>query len=471
MCTSVLPDLLLVVMFLGTAISLLLSSRVYAANNLPNRTNNDPPASPDLGQGGRVAQTPPMGWNSWDCYGASVREDEVRDNADYMAANLKQYGWEYIVVDIQWYEPNAKSDIYNPNAKLEMDQYSRLVPAVNRFPSAADGKGFKPLADYVHSLGLKFGIHIMRGVPRQAVRARTPIMGTDYTAADVADTSSICSWNTDMYGVDPSKPGAQEYYNSIFKLYAEWGVDYVKVDDISSPYRYGEIELIRSAINNCGRDMVLSLSPGPTPLSAAKHVVKHANMWRMSNDFWDRWDDLYAMFELAASWSEYIGPGHWPDADMLPLGRIGIRSAWGDRQTRFTKDEQITLMSLWAIIRSPLMFGGDMRYNDEWTLSLLTNEEVLNITKFSHSNRQLYRKGNAIAWAAMGNSGSTYLAHFNVGDQPDVIATDLSQLGLSGTYTVRDLWKHQNLGTVSKSIITTVPAHGAKLLQLTELTV
>ncbi len=223
----------------------------------------------------KVALTPPMGWNSWDCYGASVREDEVRGNAEYMAANLKQYGWEYVVVDIQWFEPNAKSDQYNAFAPLVMDEYSRLMPAVNRFPSAADGKGFKPLADYVHSLGLKFGIHILRGIPRQAVAQKTAIMGTDYTAADIADTNSVCAWNTDMYGVDPSKPGAQEYYNSIFQLYAEWGVDYVKVDDIARPYNHGEIELIHNAIINSGRDMVLSISPGPTPVAEGEHVSKY----------------------------------------------------------------------------------------------------------------------------------------------------------------------------------------------------
>ena len=415
----------------------------------------------------KLAQTPPMGWNSWDCYGASVREDEVRANAEYMAKNLKQFGWEYVVVDIQWYEPNAKSDQYNPHAPLVMDEYSRLLPAINRFPSAAGGKGFKPLGDYIHSLGLKFGIHILRGIPRQAVAQNTAILGTNYTAADIADTDSTCDWNTDMYGVDPTRPGAQEYYNSIFQLYAEWGVDYVKVDDITRPYRRGEIELIHNAIKNSGREMVLSLSPGPTPVSEGDHVSKYANLWRMTDDFWDRWDYLYAMFERADAWSDYIGPGHWPDADMLPLGRIGIRSAGGDRYTRFTKDEQITLMTLWAMMRSPLMFGGDLRYNDEWTTSLLTNEEVLRITKSSHSNRQLYCEDDIIAWTAVGEDDSVYLAHFNLGKEAVDISTELSQLGLSGIYLVRDLWAKEDMETTNTGILTNVPAHGAVLMKLT----
>jgi hypothetical protein len=246
-------------------------------------------------------------------------------------------------------------------------------------------------------------------------------------------------------------------------------VDYVKVDDISRPYRKDEIELIRSAIDNSGRPMVLSLSPGPTPVAEGEHVSKHANLWRMTDDFWDRWDLLYGMFERADAWSDYIGPGHWPDADMLPLGRIGIRSAWGDRYTRFSREEQITLMTLWAMMRSPLMFGGDLRYNDEWTTSLLTNEEVLKITNCSHSNRQLYRRDDIAAWTALGEEGEIYLAHFNLTDQAADISTDLSQLDLAGTYVVRDLWAREDLKTAATEVVTrNVPAHGAVLMRLTK---
>ena len=122
-----------------------------------------------------LAQIPPLGWNSWDCYGTTVREEEVKANADFMATRLAQFGWNYVVVDIQWYEPNAQAHGYRENAELITDGFGRLLPAINRFPSAANGAGFKPLADYVHSLGLKFGIHIMRGIPRQAVRQNLPI--------------------------------------------------------------------------------------------------------------------------------------------------------------------------------------------------------------------------------------------------------------------------------------------------------
>ncbi len=209
-----------------------------------------------------LVPTPPMGWNSWDCYGPTVREDEVKANADYMAEHLARYGWNYVVVDIQWYEPNAKAGGYRPNAELLMDDYGRLMPAPNRFPSAANGAGFKPLADHVHNLGLKFGIHIMRGIPRQAVRANVPIMNTSYRAQDVADTNSVCPWNDDMYGLDLSKPGAQAYYDSLVALYVQWEVDYIKADDMLYPYRTEEIEALHRAISNANRPIALSLSPG-----------------------------------------------------------------------------------------------------------------------------------------------------------------------------------------------------------------
>lgn len=421
----------------------------------------------------RTAQTPPMGWNSWDCYGASVTEEEVLGNARYMAEHLKQYGWEYVVVDIQWYEPGANSSRYRNFVPLEMDAYSRLIPAVNRFPSARDGQGFKPLGGQIHALGLKFGIHIMRGIPRQAVHADTPLLGTDRTAREIAHPNSICPWNTDMYGVDASKEGAQAYYDSLFQLYAEWGVDFVKVDDIAASRLYhihpDEITLIRNAIDKCGRDMVLSLSPGPAPLEYAEHLTANANMWRMTDDYWDQWPLLYNMFERCEKWYPHVGPGHWPDCDMLPLGHLGIRSVDGggsDRFTRFTQDEQVTMMTLWSIFRSPLMFGGELRDNDDWTLSLLTNDEVLAVHRDSFGGRPLYRDGDRIAWTAQDRQGGVYVALFNAGDEPAEVQVTPEQLGLSGPVQARDLWKREDLGSFSGAIARTVPPHGAVLLKL-----
>ncbi|AFC32411.1 hypothetical protein PM3016_5729 [Paenibacillus mucilaginosus 3016] len=422
------------------------------------------------------APTPPMGWNSWDCYGASVTEEEVRGNAQYMAEHLKPYGWEYVVVDIQWYEPGANSSRYRPFVPLEMDEYSRLMPAVNRFPSAADGQGFKPLAEYVHGLGLKFGIHIMRGIPRQAVHAASPILGSEATAREIAHPNSICPWNTDMYGVDASHEGAQAYYDSLFRLYAEWGVDYVKVDDIAASRLYGihlpEIELIRRAIDRCGRDMVLSLSPGPAPVEHAQELASLANLWRMTDDYWDLWSLLLDMFDRCEQWYTHVAPGQWPDCDMLPLGHIGIRSVDGgaaDRWTRFTRDEQRTMMSLWSIFRSPLMFGGELRDNDEWTQSLLTNREVLDAHRYGERIRPASREEGRIVWTSIDSrTGDVYAALFNTAEETQTVTASWEALGLSGSRRVRDLWAGKDLGEAAGAVSLEVPPHGAVLLKLAE---
>ncbi len=360
------------------------------------------------------AKSPPMGWNSWDCFGTTITDEIARAQADAQEKYLKDAGWEYFVVDIQWYEGGSQGHGYRRDAVLSMDEFGRLLPAPNKFPSSVDGKGFKPLADYVHAKGLKFGIHLMRGIPKQAVRQNTPVKGTSYRAQDIANTRSTCAWNPDMYGVDMNKPGAQEYYDSVFELYASWGIDFIKVDDISRPYdrvQQLEIEAMRKAIDKTGRPIVFSLSPGDTPVAKGAHVNRFANMWRVSDDFWDRWDPLYGMFGRLDKWTPYRIEGAYPDADMLPFGIIEFR-----RPTRFTHDEQVTCMSLWCIARSPLMLGADMTKfdNDEWTVKLLTNKEVLAVNQHSTNNRQISNKGDLIVWAAdIPGSRDKYVALFN----------------------------------------------------------
>jgi alpha-galactosidase len=366
------------------------------------------------------ALTPPMGWNSWDCYGPTVTEAEVMSNADYMAKYLKSSGWEYIVVDIRWYVGNDKSHGYNEtNPEYTIDEYGRFMPAMNRFPSASGGKGFKPLADYVHGKGLKFGIHIMRGIPKIAVEQDVPVFNSNASAKNIYSERDLCRWLRDMYTVEAGREGAQEYYNSLFNLYASWGIDFIKVDDLSSPYHTGEIEMIRKAIDSCGRKIVFSTSPGETPIENASHVQQHANMWRTVGDFWDNWLQLKEHFEVCRRWAPYILPGAWPDADMLPLGHIGIRAERGDdRMARLTRDEQYMLMTLFVIFRSPLMFGGDLPGNDAFTLSLLTNSEVLAVSKSSVNNRELFSDHDLIAWTADDpETGDKFLALFNAVDQ------------------------------------------------------
>lgn len=365
------------------------------------------------------ALTPPMGWNSWDCFGPSVVESEVKANADYMSANLKQYGWEYIVVDIRWYVDNQTSGAYNAyaNSTFVYDSYGRYMPSPTRFPSAANGAGFKPLADYIHSKGLKFGIHIMRGVPKIAVTNNLPIKnGNGKTAANIYTTAEQCTWLQDNYTVLASQAGAQEYYNSMFELYASWGVDFVKVDDLSRPYHQDEIEMIRKAIDRTGRPIVLSMSPGETPVEKFDHVKTHANMWRTVDDFWDNWSQLNYQFHVCDKWAPYIAPGNWPDADMLPMGKFIRGERATNRYTNFTTDEQYTLMTLWSIFKSPLMFGGNLPDNNVFTKALITNDEVLAMHKTSVNNRQWYNANDQVAWTADDpNNGDKFVALFNNG--------------------------------------------------------
>ena len=366
------------------------------------------------------APTPPMGWNSWDCYGPTVTEAEVKANADYMAKYLKNYGWKYIVVDIRWYVANDKSHGYNEkDPQYSIDGYGRFLPAANRFPSAAGGRGFKPLADYIHNKGLKFGIHIMRGIPVIAVTRDLPIERATVTAKDIYTDKKQCTWLHDMYTIEQGKKGAQEYYNSIFKLYASWGLDFVKVDDLTAPYHQDEVEMIRNAINASGRQIVLSTSPGETPVEKADHIRQHANMWRTVGDFWDNWNQLKQHFAVFERWNKWRSFGAFPDGDMLPLGRIGIRAERGNpRMSEFTKDEQYTLMTLMAIFRSPLMFGGNLPDNDDFTLSLLTNKNVLKVLNSSTNNRQLFNRNSEVAWIADDpKTSDKYLAVFNIADQ------------------------------------------------------
>ncbi|MEP6883598.1 MAG: glycoside hydrolase family 27 protein [Gammaproteobacteria bacterium] len=418
----------------------------------------------------RLAPTPPMGWNSWDSFGPTIHEEAARANAAVMARKLLPHGYDIFTIDIQWYEPNASSYEYRRGAELTMDQWGRLLPAANRFPSAANGAGFKPLAHYVHSLGLKFGLHMLRGVPRQAADRNTPIVESRYRAGDIADRTNVCLWNSDMYGIDMSKRGAQEYYDSVLALYASWGVDFIKADDMSRQYlrNQAEIHALRRALDRCGRPMILSLSPGETPLDAAADAAQNANLWRISDDFWDTWPALKGQFERLRNWSAHRREGNWPDADMLPLGVLDM----GRRKTRLTAAEQVTLMTLWSIARSPLFMGGDLTQLDDFTLSLLTNDAVLAVNQASEDNRQIFHSDGLAAWQARPAHGAdTYLALFNLRDPTPVlvdapITIRLADLGLSGRVHILDLWRPSAQDTVRDFIAPQVPAHGARLFRL-----
>jgi hypothetical protein len=437
----------------------------------------------------KLTPRPPMGWNSYDAYHAAITEKQFRQSVDWLATNLLSFGWDIAVVDFFWFSPGPADwkpepwktfEIHQkPGAdgkvtpKFTMDDYGRLWPATNRFPSAANGQGFKPLADYVHSKGMKFGIHIMRGMPLQAVQEKKPILGASQTCADIVDMQSDSFVRGTFYGVDARKPGAREYYDSLFQLYAQWGVDFIKADDMMCPvYHAGEIELMRQAIDRCGRPMVLSLSFGEPPMAMAWHLGTNANLWRVSADFWDRWPDLLRAFDLANAWSPFLGRGTWPDLDMIPIGRLALSGYPGgskkaEHDSNFTVAEQTTLMSLWCIARSPLMWGGDPLTSSSASVDLLRNPEVLAVNQQSVNSRQIAYRNNARVWVAdIPGSADKYFALFNLSDQEAEVNFNFHAENLDGRYQVRDLWERKDLGEFEKRFTRKLPPHGSGLFRL-----
>ncbi|WP_297083210.1 alpha-galactosidase [uncultured Demequina sp.] len=417
-----------------------------------------------------------MGWNSWDCFGTTVTEAEVLANAGVMAEHLLPHGWDTVVVDIAWYDPTARAHGYNADAPLELDPYGRQTPAPERFPSSVGGRGFAPLAAAVHELGLKFGIHIMRGIPRLAVERDLPILGTAWTARDVADLEHVCRWNPDNYGLNHDHPGAQAYYDAQVAQFASWGVDFIKADDMQAPYFDREIAAYALAIERSGRGITLSLSPG-THLSTQHlpHLRDHAQMWRISDDLWDRWEDVYAQFARLARWAPFQREGGWADADMLPLGRIGIRAERGDpRDSRLTPDEQRTLLTLWTMGRSPLMVGGDLPSTDDATLARLSNPHVAKVLRHSRDNRELLREpadgGELVVWSALATDqpGRTYAAVFWTGDSPRDARIALASILGTGAHeaSMTDLWPGQTTSIEQGDLAATVPAHGVAWVAL-----
>src|SRR5450755_2641272 len=443
---------------------------ILCAGGLAGAGDSVAAAPPPQSDASTLAVTPPMGWNSWDGYGTTVKEADVKANAQWMAEHLKPFGWQYVVVDMEWFVANPVAEGNSKTSLYSIDSFGRYTPAVNRFPSAANDAGFKPLADYIHSLGLKFGIHILRGIPKQAVEKNLPIAGSSLHATDAADTSDTCPWNFDNYGMDASKPGAQAYYDSIAKLYSSWDVDFIKVDCISSrPYKGDEIRMLSTALSKTGRPIALSLSPGAAPLEKLKEMRKFANAWRISDDVWDLWHStvdypqgLGDQFPRIAKWAGMAQPGGWPDADMLPIGYLGPAPGWGQaRQTRLTHDEQRTLLTLWSIFRSPLMVGGNLPSNDAWTTSLLTNTEVIAVDQHSRQNRPVISTSDMVVWTAQSETGEDrFLAVFNLDDHEQQVHYAWKDLGLNEPkYKIRDLWEHQDRGS-SESLTLSLPPHG-----------
>jgi hypothetical protein len=429
--------------------------------------------------GSALALTPPMGWNSYDAFGDSVRESEVISNALWLKQNLQPLGWDTVVVDFRWYDSLADGVRVQDPEGVTLDQFGRCLPPANRFPSAADGSGFKHLADELHAMGLKFGIHIMRGIPRRAVAQNLPIAGSKFTAAQAArpkgDPNRTCVWNRDMFGVDATTPAGKAWYQSIARQYAQWGVDYVKCDDIANMLRGGiygsnEIEALSLGLQHSGRSIVLSLSPGAAPVNEAAHLEQFANLWRISGDFWDNWKSLNHQFELFDQWHGHGEPGHWPDGDMIPFGHICQRNCdvHPDRWTHFTRDEQLTLMSMWALAPSPLMLGANLPDNDPWTTAVLSNPDVLAVNQDAlglQGQRHGSTASGAEIWTKKLAGGSTAVGFFNRRETPLTIDYPWRALGFTNAPQVRDLWTRKDLGQQT-DLTAGLPPHGCTFVRV-----
>lgn len=431
----------------------------------------------------KFAVTPPMGWNSYDYYDTMVTEEEVKANARYMAENMKAYGWEYVVIDIEWYSNDAgtrrQEYQYIPFGDDEMDAYGRFQPSPNRFPSSAGGKGFAPLAEYIHSLGLKIGIHIMRGIPREAAHRHCPIAGTSMTADMAADPSSICGWNPDMYGVRANEAG-QAYYDSIISMYADWGIDFIKCDDICDSWLYRDIpfmpfsgweetKMIYRAIEKTGRNIVLSLSPGPAHIDRAWEYRKYANMWRITDDFWDHWDAIEDMFERCELWQDHVSEGCFPDCDMLPVGKLG-KGFGEERDTYFTREEQKTMLTLWCMFRSPLMIGAELTKLDDWTKQLLTNQDILGLEGEHCKGEQVFRDKERVVWKSVNEATKEVtVALFNLKDEEREISITAEELSADtdlSNAVLYELWDKEEYRVQDDCIKATVPPHGVKVYRI-----
>lgn len=415
----------------------------------------------------QAARRPPMGWNSWDCFGSSVTEDEVMANAEFLATHLTPSGWDTVVVDIQWYESDPGHHDYREVSRPELDEWGRPLPAVNRFPSAVGGS-FRPLADRIHALGLRFGVHVMRGVPRAAVEQGLPVLGAPgATCASIADPDNVCPWNPDNVGVNMTAPGAQEYYDSLAAQFAEWGVDFIKLDDVLyPPVQTAEVAAFSRAIDRSNRPMVLSLSPGKQLSTVHVESLRmHSQMWRISDDLWDDWPQVREQFQRAARWAPLQQPGAWADADMLPFGRIGIRGHVGrDRLSRLTTEEQRTVMTLWCLLRSPLMFGGHLPDTPAETLALLTHPGVLALLD-GREAKEIVRDGDLVMWSVQVEA-RPHRAVFWLGDEPRTLRVHLDDLGIAAEplSAVQDVWSGAILPLTRGWVELEVPAHGVRLL-------
>ncbi|KAK9751146.1 hypothetical protein RND81_02G245300 [Saponaria officinalis] len=358
-----------------------------------------------------LANTPPRGWNSYDSFSWIISEDEFLQNAQLVSQRLRSHGYEYVVIDYLWYRKKVPGAYTDSSGFDVIDNWGRVIPDPGRWPSSKGGKGFTEVANKVHSMGLKFGFHIMRGISTQAVNANTPILdtttgkayvegGKTWTASDIAIKERACAWMPHGFMSVNTKLGAgRAFLRSLHEQYASWGVDFIKHDCIfGEDLDFDEINIVSKVLRNVSRPVLYSLSPGTSVTPAlAKLVSPLVNMYRITGDDWDNWGDVAAHFGVSSALaaanltgSTSVMGKSWPDLDMLPLGWLTDAGSndGPHRNSNLTFEEQKTQMTLWAMAKSPLMFGGDMRKLDDRTYNLLTNPTILEINTYSSKNKE-----------------------------------------------------------------------------------
>ena len=410
-----------------------------------------------------LAQTPPMGWNSFDSYGVYLHEKAAFANLEAMAEKLQPHGYEYFVIDNGWFgEYTLQEGTIFPAEKhahdIRINEYGYFLPSEVYFPG-----GLKPIADRCHELGLKFGVHLMRGIPRKAYELDLPIKGTQYTARDIANTDpeENCVWCHYCYAVDMSKPGAQEWYDGLIQYIADMGVDMIKYDDIV-PHP-DEVEAVAKAIQKTGKPMLLSLSPGGTVDPEAIDFFRLANMLRVTPDVWDEQKYIDLCFDAWRKWEGKEQPGFWIDMDMIPFGQLQLMSPpsadgaktvmdKGDvalagkgvhRQSQLTKPQMKTFITMRAMAASPLMMGGDLPSLDEFSLMLITDPEMLACNQNGVMGSLMMDQDGFETWKVnkRGTEHEGWIAVFNRRAEKSTFVISPERMGLdSESYSLMEVW-------------------------------
>lgn len=438
---------------------------------------------------------PPLGWNSFDSYGVYLHHDAAMANLKAMAEKLKPFGYEYFVIDGGWYGEFKLVDgtIFPAErhaSALNLDDFGIYQPSKTYFP-----QGLKPIVAYAHQLGLKIGVHLMRGIPRQAVDRNLPIKNSRYRAAEVANKNSICTWNSQNYGVDTSMPGAQDWYNSVIAQIAEWDLDFVKYDDLT-PYP-DEIIAVAKAIEKCGRKIVLSLSPGGADRLTDLPYYKKAAMLRVSGDIWDRQEDIDKGFEVWKQWQGVAHEGFWIDLDMVPFGNLQMMSPakyekgksnvqlaglGNTRKSNFSPEQMRTFITMRSLAASPLFVGGDLPTMDSYSLQLLTNKEMLACNQNGECAFNVYQKDGIEIWMCKkkDNPKEGWLGIFNrnkVSVSVDLSKEDLGLVGFTNGYRLRpveslveliDIWNNSHQVIVDKLQVLNLMANDVLFLKFSD---